>query len=116
MTELRFACAAKPTILSAGTIKWTLQSSAAPRRLVIRFRIPAWSVNPVLRLNGQEQRGVNPGHYFESDRLWNKGDVVELDLDLELRFVPGDREAAGKVSLYRGCIVARLRSALEFIR
>src|SRR5262249_47738805 len=42
------------------------------------------------------------GRYLELKRRWNKGDFVELDFDMALRLVPGDREAAGKVSLYRG--------------
>jgi hypothetical protein len=45
---------------------------------------------------------VQPGQYFECNRIWKKGDAAEFDFDLSIRYVAGDREASGKVSLYRG--------------
>jgi hypothetical protein len=46
---------------------------------------------------------VPPGPaWLEVRRKWIPGDSVELFFDMGLRFIPGDREALGRVSLYRG--------------
>src|SRR6185503_11723531 len=39
------------------------------------------------------------------ERTWKRGDIVELEFDFTLRFWRGERECAGKVSIYRGPIL-----------
>jgi DUF1680 family protein len=68
----------------------------------IQFRIPAWSRTTAVWLNGQPVPDVVAGRYLELSRRWKASDTIELEFDLTPRFVTGDREAAGKVSLYRG--------------
>jgi hypothetical protein len=51
----------------------------------IAFRIPGWSQNNALSVNGKEISGVIPGSYQKITRLWNKGDKVSLTLDLRAR-------------------------------
>jgi hypothetical protein len=75
---------------------------AKPRAFNLRLRIPGWSKMTTVRLNGAAAENVKAGCYLELKRRWKKGDTVELEFDMELRFVTGDREAAGKVSVYRG--------------
>lgn len=72
------------------------------RRFTLRVRIPGWTLSPSVRLNNTPVKGVNPGTYVEMNRQWRAGDRVVLDLDLRLRVVAGDRETAGRVSIYRG--------------
>jgi len=86
----------------AGRVKWIIRPGRGAREFSIRLRIPAWSVHTRLKLNGTEFRNVRPGDYFTLQRRWRNGDTMELDCDMSLRAVPGDREAAGKVSVYRG--------------
>ncbi|MFN3651971.1 MAG: beta-L-arabinofuranosidase domain-containing protein [Armatimonadota bacterium] len=71
-------------------------------RFPLRLRIPRWSERTVVRVNGKAVEQVQPGRYLALDRRWAKGDRVELELDMALRAVAGDRDALGKVSLYRG--------------
>jgi DUF1680 family protein len=68
----------------------------------VRFRIPAWSLQTCASLNGESLRGLQSGQYLEVRRHWTQGDTVRFEFDMSLRFVPGDREAIGKVSVYRG--------------
>lgn len=54
--------------------------------------------------------GLNPPSaqnpaYVEFQRSWKAGDTISLNFDMKLRAVPGDREMAGRVSLYRGPIL-----------
>ena len=80
-------------------------SPARPARFNFRLRIPGWSTSTRVRLNGTEVAGVKPGTYLSIDREWRAGDRVELRLDMTLRAWAGEREAAGKVSLFRGPIL-----------
>jgi DUF1680 family protein len=46
------------------------------------FRIPAWSQNSSISVNGNEISGIIPGSFHKITRIWSKGDNVLLKLDL----------------------------------
>lgn len=71
-------------------------------RFLLSFRIPAWSAMTTVKVNGTALRMVKPGAYVSIDRIWRAGDRVDLDLDFSLHYWVGERECAGKVSIYRG--------------
>ena len=48
----------------------------------VRLRIPAWSANTEVMLNGKALYGVAAGRYFTIDRDWKLGDIVELKFDM----------------------------------
>jgi len=76
-----------------------------PRRPVafpLRLRIPRWSESTRVRLNGTDVPGVAPGTYLALEREWRPGDRIDLRFDFSLRAWAGEREAAGRASLYRG--------------
>ncbi|GAA4316141.1 hypothetical protein GCM10023143_27900 [Compostibacter hankyongensis] len=52
----------------------------------IRLRIPAWSKETVLKVNGRKQK-VNPGTYQNITRVWSPGDKIELTLDMRCRLI-----------------------------
>lgn len=72
------------------------------RESTLQVRIPGWSLKTKVRLNGAAFPDPQPGHYFTLRRAWKKSDRLELDLDLSVRAVPGAKEAAHHVSVYRG--------------
>ena len=45
----------------------------------LKLRIPAWSTNTVVKLNGKELSGAKGGTYFTLKHEWNLGDVVEIE-------------------------------------
>lgn len=71
-------------------------------RFELRLRIPGWSASTTVRVGDDAPRTVAPGQYLSLEREWRPGDRVELNLDTTLRTWVGEREAEGKVSLYRG--------------
>jgi hypothetical protein len=71
-------------------------------RFALRLRIPGWSRATSCRVNGAPVAGVIPGSYLVLDRVWSDGERIILDFDMGLRAWVGEREAAGKVSLYYG--------------
>jgi DUF1680 family protein len=68
----------------------------------LRLRIPGWSLDSRVRINGQSLQPVRPGSYLEVRREWARGDQVELDLDLSPHFWAGEQQCAGLGSIYRG--------------
>lgn len=60
---------------------------SAKQRFTLRLRIPAWSRNTRLAVNGDVVTCA-PGTYASLDRTWVAGDMVELSLDVTARAVP----------------------------
>jgi hypothetical protein len=58
-----------------------------PESFTIAFRIPSWSENTVISVNGIEISGITAGTYKKIKRIWYKADKVVLKLDLTGRLV-----------------------------
>lgn len=71
----------------------------------IKLRIPSWSKQTRLLVNGAVQDAPAPGAYASITRSWKRGDRIELELDFRLRFWAGEEQYAGKMSVYRGPIL-----------
>ena len=55
-----------------------------PMRFTLALRIPAWSENTGLKVNGKDVP-AKAGKYTTLDRTWRTGDTVELTLDMRVR-------------------------------
>jgi DUF1680 family protein len=89
---------------------------AAPTRLVLKMRHPAWCRQAAVKLNGRPHlRSRNAGRYIEIDRTWQDGDVVELDLPMHLHLqpLPGAPDVA---ALMFGPLVLAARLGHEGLR
>lgn len=60
----------------------------SPKRQAIAVRLPSWSRNPVLRLNGRPTVFARWNGYAVLDRPWRAGDRIELSLPMELAAEP----------------------------
>jgi DUF1680 family protein len=94
----------------------TIKVEEAPSGLsVLKVRIPAWADRATLSVNGTAFEGaMDPGTYAEIRRTWSNGDVVELELPLEVALWdahPRVEEARNRVAIMRGPIVYCLESA-----
>ena len=61
--------------------------SAKPEMFAISLRIPAWSKENSVSVNGEQLGGVVSGAYYRISRTWKKGDVITLNLDVRGRMV-----------------------------
>lgn len=71
----------------------------------LKLRIPHWSRTTRVKLNGKPVAQVRSGSYLTLNRKWKRGDVVDLEFDFSLQFWRGERECAGKTSIFRGPIL-----------
>ena len=87
-----------------GNIKLTVHPSRATR-FTLKLRIPYWSATTRVSLNGERIKRVTAGTYLAIERRWEKGDRVEIRLDMSEHFWTGEEECRGFVSMYRGPIL-----------
>ena len=80
----------------------------APEEFCLRLRIPGWSANTVLLINGEEQPAPVPGSYCETTRCWQDGDTVTLTLDMTPHFWPYAEK--NRFSAYRGPVLLAYRT------
>lgn len=84
------------------------------KQFSMMLRIPAWANGARLKVNGESiQEQLQAGSYFELNRKWRSGDVVELDLPMEPYLMapnPNIEETRNQVAVKRGPLVYCLES------
>jgi hypothetical protein len=71
-------------------------------------RIPGWSKNNSVKVNGEEVATVVAGTYHPLRRRWVAGDKVDLSFDMQTQMIhanPAVADDRGRVALQRGPIV-----------
>lgn len=90
-------------------------SSDTEKPLTLAIRIPAWSKTWTLKTDGQETEAViQDNGYIYIERNFKDGVVLEVELDMEPRFVQSNRRVhynAGKVAIIRGPLVYCIEEA-----
>ncbi len=82
-----------------------------PVRFKLKLRIPQWSNNNrifIRDLGWMTVDPILPGTYETIAREWVPGDWITLDLDVSPHIWAGEKECAGKASIYRGPILLAL--------
>jgi hypothetical protein len=60
----------------------------------LRLRIPGWTTDALVRVNGAAQRNVQPGTYFTIRREWRAGDTIAIRFPMPVMVSRGYRNAA----------------------
>ena len=80
-----------------------------PIKFALHLRIPAWCKHPEIRVNGREVRKLSEDRgYAVVERLWEKGDQLDLALPMSIERVHADPRVEadkGRVALRRGPLV-----------
>ena len=90
----------------SGDVQFTVTPASA-RELTLYLRIPEWSRNSSVMLNGVRTAG-QPGQYLALRRSWKAGDQFTLQLDMTTHLIaanPRISEDTGKVAVQRGPLV-----------
>jgi DUF1680 family protein len=80
-------------------------ASEQPIQCMLKLRIPSWSAQSVVQVNGDPVEGVEAGRYLGLDRLWQTGDTITIDLDLSPHYWRGEEQLDGLASIYRGPVL-----------
>lgn len=93
-------------------------SGAEGTALPLHLRIPSWSENTVILLNGQPLESAAPGAYYAIQHAWQDGDVIELTLDMRLHYwASASEKLPGRISAYYGpLLLAVSEKDLSFTR
>jgi DUF1680 family protein len=83
-----------------------------PEKMGIRVRIPGWSGQSQVKVNGQNIDGVISGQYAVIQREWKNGDIIALELDMRGKIIHlvGTPE---NIAITRGPVVLARDSRLE---
>ncbi|MBX7258465.1 MAG: glycoside hydrolase family 127 protein [Candidatus Hydrogenedentes bacterium] len=66
------------------------------------LRIPFWSADTKIAVNGERVANVKPETYAELKRAWKAGDVITIEFDFTPRLWRGEKNYEGRVSVFRG--------------
>jgi len=72
-----------------------------PENLTLHFRIPVWSENTGMEINGEKVEGHTAGKYTTLSRTWSSGDQVSLEFDMPCKLITLN----GYQAILRGPIV-----------
>ena len=94
-----------------GHVRFTI-SVNAPTTLALHFRVPGWSSNVALSVNGEAtSTPAAPGSWATIERVWKDGDRIDLEIPLLFRLSPADPHMPDRVALMRGPVVFVLEGA-----
>ena len=83
-------------------------SPATPGEFAVNVRIPGWSEETRVKVNGVQTGNARPGEYLAIRRRWSAGDTILLSFDMTTRMLkanPAVNEDRGRVAFQRGPIV-----------
>ena len=86
-------------------------SPERPALFRVGIRVPDWCDGMTFHVDGKPVTATIANHYALIERIWIKGDVVEIDMPMPVRKVKADLRVAadvGRVALMRGPIVYAL--------
>jgi len=87
-------------------------SVASPVSFPLRFRVPGWSKDVSVKINGQAASvECKPGTWATIERPWNNGDKVEIRIPLRLRMQAVDKQHPDRVAIVRGPVVLVLEAS-----
>ena len=69
-----------------GTVEISV-APASPEEFTLFVRIPGWSKQNSVQVNGKEMDGLTAGQYLPIRRRWSSGDKVKLSFDMRPQVV-----------------------------
>jgi DUF1680 family protein len=92
---------------NTGRIKITL-SPTEPAKFNLGLRVPSWCPKFSVLCNGDKSYKGETGSMLNIDREWRSGDVLQINMDMNDRFVEGDPMYAGYYAFVHGPLVFAL--------
>jgi uncharacterized protein len=87
-----------------GRVQMELRTSR-PSNFVVRLRIPEWSSQTTVKVNGKRMHAPVQAGFATLRRRWQDGDRIELTMALPMRLEAIDKQHPDTVALLRGPLV-----------
>jgi len=101
----RYALTQETNYPLTNTVKMQV-STTKPSDFTIYVRIPTWTADAILSVNGKRaSESVQPGTFAAIKRTWNDGDRIELELPMSLRLETVDANHPDLVAVVYGPVV-----------
>jgi DUF1680 family protein len=97
---------------TSGQIKITV-SAKESAEFNLGLRVPSWCPKFSVLCNGKEMYEGETGSMLNIDREWQSGDILEISMDMNNRFVEGDPMYAGYYAFVHGPLVFALDEELN---
>jgi DUF1680 family protein len=81
---------------------------AEPTEFTFFVRIPGWTENAQVAVNGKPVSGATPGQYLPIRRRWSVGDVVRVQFNMQPQLLEANAQVIennGRVAVQRGPLV-----------
>ena len=88
-----------------GTVTFAVTPSAEQVRFPLHVRVPSWAAGATVRVNGGVPEPAEPGTFVRLERLWRRGDNVQLEMPMTPRVSTWYRDS---VAVERGPLVFSL--------
>ncbi|HLU22967.1 MAG TPA: beta-L-arabinofuranosidase domain-containing protein [Bacillaceae bacterium] len=82
-------------------------------RFPLLLRVPEWCVNFEVKINGEVQNAIVKNGFARFEREWNKDDVIEVTLPMEVKLEERNNEA---ISVNRGPLVFALPIGEQWVK
>ncbi len=97
-----------------GNVKLTFEAAPKKQALTVYLRIPEWCDKATVKVNGEVQDvAAKANTYAAVNRVWKKGDVVELDMEMKVKLLESNplvEETRNQTVVKRGPLVYCLES------
>ncbi len=93
-----------------GSIKITLDPEKR-ETFSLMLRIPFWADGSKIRINGGEYENVTAGEYYAVTREWSRGDIIELELSMNLHYMNGKEAYSDYSVMYYGPVLLAMDEA-----
>lgn len=92
----------------SGSVAITVGELAEDTQFALKLRIPGWAFGSKIKVNGEACADVVAGEYYTIDRTWKNGDVIQLELAMQMHYWTGAAGVSGYTSVYYGSVLMTL--------
>ncbi len=88
-----------------GNINLSVSGLEEDEEFTLAIRVPSWSQQTIITLNGTKQVGVKAGEYYYITKTWKNDDSMKIDLEMSPNFWVGEKNFDGFTSVFYGPIL-----------
>lgn len=89
----------------ASSVKIVLGDLEKAEQFDLNLRIPAWSEQTTVAVNGRQLQGAAAGEYFTISNEWKSGDEISINFDMNPRLYWGSSECSNANAKYNVAVL-----------